>query len=198
MRRSSATHTARIYTQQLLFKLAFGDKADPPNYVGFQRGAVELHMQFQFEHEMETIRLRFLVEDPDALFSEYRQRGVECNPNNVHDTSWGTREFALYDFDRNALTFYRDLQVRGGRADAEQASHREEVHMASMKKEEARRAVLSEYDRWAKKHPNDASMMGGFLFFRYLQKERSDLLDFRSVGDKWQIVHGWLRDRLED
>ena len=44
-----------------------------------------------------------------------------------------------------------------------------------MKKEEARRAVLSEYDRWAKKHPNDASMMGGFLFFRYLQKERSDL-----------------------
>jgi hypothetical protein len=58
--------------------------------------------------------------------------------------------------------------------------------MASMKKEEARRAVLSEYDRWAKKHPNDASVMGGFLFFRYLQKERSDLLDFRSVGDKWQ------------
>jgi hypothetical protein len=27
---------------------------------------------------------------------------------------------------------------------------------------------------------------------------RADLLDFRSVGDKWQIVHGWLRDRLED
>jgi len=58
--------------------------------------------------------------------------------------------------------------------------------MASMKKEEARRAVLSEYDRWAKKHPNDARMMGGFLFFRYLQKEKSDLLDFRPVGDKWQ------------
>jgi len=70
--------------------------------------------------------------------------------------------------------------------------------MASMKKEDARRAVLSEYDRWAKKHPNDARMMGGFLFFRYLQKERSDLLDFRQVGDKWQIVHGWLRNRLED
>ena len=58
-----------------------------------------------------------------------------------------------------------------------------------MKKEEARRAVLSEYDRWAKKHPNDAKMMGGFLFFRYLQKEKSDLLDFRAVDDeKWQIV----------
>ena len=58
--------------------------------------------------------------------------------------------------------------------------------MASMKKEEARRAVLSEYDKWAKKHPDDAIIMGGFLFFRYLQNERSDLLDFRAVGDKWQ------------
>jgi len=39
----------------------------------------------------------------------------------------------------------------------------------------------------------------GFLFFRYLQDEKSDLLDLRAVGDeKWQIVHGWLRDRLKD
>ena len=98
-----------FYTQQLRFKLAFGDKADPPNYVGFRRDAVELHMQFQFEHEMGTIRLRILVEDPDALFNEYRQRGVEYNSDSLHDTSWGTSEFALYDLDRNALTFYRDL-----------------------------------------------------------------------------------------
>ena len=67
-----------------------------------------------------------------------------------------------------------------------------------MNKEQARRAVLSEYDSWAKKRPNDARMMGGFLFFRYLQAERSDLLDFRAVGNKWQIVHGWIRDRLQD
>jgi len=68
----------------------------------------------------------------------------------------------------------------------------------AIKKEEARRAVLSEYDSWAKQHPNQASMMGGFLFFRYLQKDRSDLLDFRAAGGKWQIVHGWIRDRLID
>jgi catechol 2,3-dioxygenase-like lactoylglutathione lyase family enzyme len=98
-----------FYIQQLGFKLAFSDKADSPNYVGFRRDAVELHMQFQFEHEMGTIRLRFLVNDPDALFNEYRQRGVECTPNSVRDTPWRTREFALYDLDRNALTFYRDL-----------------------------------------------------------------------------------------
>lgn len=98
-----------FYVHRLGFQLAFGDQADPPNYVGFRRDAVELHMQFQFEHEMGTIRLRFVVEDPDALFAEYQQRGVECSPGGLRDTPWGTREFALYDLDRNALTFYRHL-----------------------------------------------------------------------------------------
>ena len=98
-----------FYIQQLGFNLAFRDNTDSPNYVGFRRDAVELHMQFQFEHEMGTIRLRLLVEDPDALFDEYRQRGVACSESGIRDTSWGTREFALYDPDRNALTFYRDL-----------------------------------------------------------------------------------------
>jgi catechol 2,3-dioxygenase-like lactoylglutathione lyase family enzyme len=69
-----------FYTQQLGFKLAFGDKADPPNYVGFRRDAVVLHLQFQFEHEMGTIRLRFLVENPDALFNEYRNVASSARP----------------------------------------------------------------------------------------------------------------------
>jgi catechol 2,3-dioxygenase-like lactoylglutathione lyase family enzyme len=104
-----------FYTQKLGFELAFGADgtkeadAEHPNYVGYRRDGVELHMQFQYEHEMGTIRLRFLVEDPDALFAELRQRGVECQPNSVDDKPWGTREFALYDPDRNALTFYRHL-----------------------------------------------------------------------------------------
>jgi hypothetical protein len=68
------------------------------------------------------------------------------------------------------------------------------------KKEDARLAVLREYDRWAKDRPNDAKKMGGFVFFGYLEKERPDLLDFRAVGSKWQTVHGWLRHggRLKD
>jgi hypothetical protein len=60
-------------------------------------------------------------------------------------------------------------------------------------REEARRTLLREYDKWAKDHPEDASKMGGMVFFAYLQKERSDLLDFHAVGgDKWATVHGWL------
>jgi hypothetical protein len=46
-----------------------------------------------------------------------------------------------------------------------------------MSKDKARQAVLSEYDSWVKKHPDDARMMGGFLFFRYLQTDKSDLLE---------------------
>jgi catechol 2,3-dioxygenase-like lactoylglutathione lyase family enzyme len=98
-----------FYTERLGFKLAFQHTAEAPNYVGFRRDDVEVHMQFQYEHEMGTIRLRFLVEDPDALFNEYRQRDIECTPNGLRETPWGTREFALYDLDRNALTFYRQL-----------------------------------------------------------------------------------------
>ena len=67
-----------------------------------------------------------------------------------------------------------------------------------MSKDKARQAVLSEYDNWAKKYPIDASMMGGFRFFRYLQTDKSDLLDSRAAGNKWPIVHGWLQDRLQD
>lgn len=108
-----------FYTARLGFALAFMDNADQPNYVGFRRDAVELHMQFQFEHEMAAIRLRFLVADPDSLFDEYRQLGVECSPSGLRNTAWGTREFALYDLDRNALTFYRhlkDAERDGGRS----------------------------------------------------------------------------------
>ena len=55
--------------------------------------------------------------------------------------------------------------------------------MAMMKKKEARRAALSEYDGWAKKHPNKASMMGGFLFFRYDKGLVHSVLAAALAGD---------------
>src|SRR5688500_9782514 len=95
-----------FYTTQLGFAVAFRDGSTPTNYAGLQRGAVEVHMQFQYEHEMSTIRLRFGVSDPDALLAEYREKKVEIQ-SDIRDTPWGTREFALYDLDRNALTFFK-------------------------------------------------------------------------------------------
>jgi len=101
-----------FYVERLGFILAFRDGSNPTNYVGLRRGGVELHMQFQYPHEMGTIRLRFVVDDPDALYEEYKDKDVFYEGTRLADTPWGTREFALYDLDRNALTFYRDLPKR--------------------------------------------------------------------------------------
>jgi hypothetical protein len=58
----------------------------------------------------------------------------------------------------------------------------------------ARRAIIREWDNWARNNPEDSK--GGaaaVLFFNYLQDDKPELLDFYSTGDKWQTVHGWLR-----
>ena len=44
-----------------------------------------------------------------------------------------------------------------------------------------------------KKHPLKAMGSNGMLFFEYLRQKRPDLLlDFKSSGDQWTIVHSWL------
>jgi hypothetical protein len=56
-----------------------------------------------------------------------------------------------------------------------------------------KRAVIHEWDNWAALHPDDLnSPSAGMFFFTHLQKEKPELLSFRSSGDKWQTVHGWL------
>lgn len=97
-----------FYVDRLGFTLAFGVPTNEGNYVGLRRDHVELHMQFQYEHEMGTTRLRIVVDDPDALYEEYKDKDVFFEGTKLADTPWGTREFALYDLDGNALTFYRD------------------------------------------------------------------------------------------
>jgi hypothetical protein len=62
-----------------------------------------------------------------------------------------------------------------------------------MTKEEAKRAVLREWPSWLRANPSDApSGRDALLFYQHLEKTRPDLLSFRTPGDKWQIVHGWL------
>ncbi|HJT33225.1 MAG TPA: VOC family protein [Pirellulales bacterium] len=103
----------RFYVDRLGFTLAFRDGSVPTNYVGLRRDQVELHMQFQYAHEMTTTGLRFVVDDPDALYEEYKNKGVFYERTRLADTAWETREFAPYDLDRNALTFYRNLNTPG-------------------------------------------------------------------------------------
>ena len=98
-----------FYVERLGFELAFRDGSQPTNYAGIRRDGIELHFQFQYEHEMSKTRLRILVADPDALYDEYVDKQVFHDRTKLTDTPWGTREFAFYDLDGNGLTFYRNL-----------------------------------------------------------------------------------------
>jgi len=53
--------------------------------------------------------LRLVVDDPDVLFQEYKDKGVFHQHTQLGDTSWGTGEFAFFDLNHNGLTFMRDL-----------------------------------------------------------------------------------------
>jgi len=108
------SEAVRFYVERLGFKLLFQDSDDHPQYAGIHRGAVELHLQFQFEKDFEAgtagqAMLRLVVDDPDVLFEEYKDKGVFHEGTQLCDTSWGTREFAFWDLNHNGLTFMRDL-----------------------------------------------------------------------------------------
>ena len=108
------SEAVQFYVERLGFELLFQDSADHPQYASMRRGAVELHLQFQLEKDFEAgtagqAMLRLVVDDPDVLFGEYKDKDVFHKGTQLCDTSWGTREFAFWDLNHNGLTFMRDL-----------------------------------------------------------------------------------------
>ena len=104
----------RYYVERLGFQVAFRYAEDPSNYAGVYRDGVCLHMQWQHHEHFENgtagrVRVRIMVDDPDALFEEYRRSGALDDNTQVRDTDWGTREFGFRDPDGNGLIFCRDL-----------------------------------------------------------------------------------------
>jgi catechol 2,3-dioxygenase-like lactoylglutathione lyase family enzyme len=104
----------RFYVDRLGFQVEFRSEEDPNNYAGIYRDGVFLHMQWQREEAFQKrtagpLRLRIAVDDPDAVFDEFRAAGVVVEGKQVWDTAWGTREFNVRDPDGNGLAFYRDV-----------------------------------------------------------------------------------------
>jgi len=63
-----------------------------------------------------------------------------------------------------------------------------------IKRDEAQRRIVAEWYPWAKaQNITNAKGIDGLLFFGFLQKEHGHLLQFRTLGDKWQDVHSWLK-----
>lgn len=101
-----------FYVGRLGFELAFADSTRDPGYAGVRRDGIELHLQWHDPEEWSRVErpmLRFVVPDVEALFEEYRDRGVFHERTALRRTPWGTREFAFFDLDMNGLTFYRAL-----------------------------------------------------------------------------------------
>jgi hypothetical protein len=70
---------------------------------------------------------------------------------------------------------------------------RECVAPKSKPTDEARRAVLREWDSWIKSNPGNDDI-NAMLFFTHLQANRPDLLEFDPEEyDKWQPIQEWLQ-----
>lgn len=100
------------YFARLGFLRTFGATKDNPNYAGVRRDGVELHLQWhdkeQWRYELDRPTYRFVVDDVDALHTEFQQCDPSLQMTQVMDTDWGTREFHVRDPDGNGLQFYRD------------------------------------------------------------------------------------------
>ena len=115
------------YVERLGFMLMFNDDTDPIRYAGVRRDDVELHLQWQDESYFpapgkDSPAYRFLVDDPDALFAEFRTSGALHTTAALRNTPWHTREFAVWDPNSRGLTFYKSLsqphQYAGTRCDS--------------------------------------------------------------------------------
>lgn len=98
---------------KLGFKEIFRDQPDDPKYAGVARDGVEIHIQWNDPAEWlpgaDRPNYRFVVDDVDALFEQFKSAGVLSPNSKLMDTPWGTREFHVHDPDRNGLQFYRGL-----------------------------------------------------------------------------------------
>lgn len=107
----NVSESIRFYLEKLGFTIAFQDSEDP-RYAGVRRDHVEIHLQWHQEDDFtegDAPLFRIKVEDPDSLFNELLERKALPEGKTISDTDWGTREFGLYDPDKNGLIFYRDL-----------------------------------------------------------------------------------------
>jgi uncharacterized glyoxalase superfamily protein PhnB len=88
----------------------------PPLYAGISRDGTTLHLStvtadITAREVGDQTMVRFFVDDIDALYAEYQQRGGKVHPNGALQTKpWGTREFSAIDPNGVCVTFQADTQ----------------------------------------------------------------------------------------
>ncbi len=84
---------------------------DPPVYAILERDGQRIHFRCADppaanpgKYSEELLDAYLLVQDPDALYSEYANKGVEFT-RRLAGTPWGCREFVVKDCDGRLLAF---------------------------------------------------------------------------------------------
>jgi uncharacterized glyoxalase superfamily protein PhnB len=99
------------WTARCGFTEAFRDNT-PPNYAGISRGGAHLHLAGMNDAKLARIvgdqtMVRIRVEDAEAMYAEYQERGGVVHPNGPLQTKpWGTMEFGAIDPTGVCVTFF--------------------------------------------------------------------------------------------
>lgn len=105
---SDSAAASDFYCNRLGFRLEFshrGNEAKPdPCYTGLSRDGVWLHLSSFSGDGVAGGVVNLLVDDVDALHTEFASKGVAIAVEPV-DQTWGTREMYVKDIDGNCLRF---------------------------------------------------------------------------------------------
>lgn len=109
----NVTRSIKYYVEKLGFTLGFKDVGDDPKYAGVIRDGIEIHLQWHDANDwiegMDSSLLRIYVEQVESLYAEYEPKAVFHDKTTLRKTPWGTKEFGLYDIDKNGLIFYKNF-----------------------------------------------------------------------------------------
>jgi len=105
-----------FYTRILDFRLKYAEASVNDWVVDLINEGAELQLTVLESNNLFGSVVNVWVDDVDALFSKYLERGLDTSHKKespVHqgplDQTWGTREFYVTDTDGNTLRFCRSL-----------------------------------------------------------------------------------------
>ncbi len=108
------TRTLAYYRETLGFE-CLGTWHDPPEYAIVGRDGHTINFRVAEpptpnpdKYDDELLDAYLSIEDADALYAEYAERGVEFT-RALGDTPWQSREFVVKDCDGRLLAFGADL-----------------------------------------------------------------------------------------
>jgi uncharacterized glyoxalase superfamily protein PhnB len=107
------------YYQDKLGFTCLGTWQNPPEYAIVGRDGHRINFRCaepprprRDKYDDELLDAYLLVEDADALYAEYRGRGVEFT-RPLGDAPWGAREFVVKDCDGRLLAFGSPAGAKG-------------------------------------------------------------------------------------